>query len=729
MNDILKTLVFGGLFAVPFLTLFVVNDYFFPFITGKNFAFRIIVEVAFVAWTVLALADARYRPKFSWILSSFAGLMVVMLFANLFGKDPSMSFWSNFERMDGYVTLIHVFLYLIVLGSMLTTKKHWSAFLHTTLGVAVIVALYGLSQYASLEYNGRMDSFLGNSAYLAIYMFFHIFIAFWLFIENRSGVLRGIYSLLVLLFLFALFESGTRGTVIGLVAGATVMVAYIALFGAKYPEFRRYAAGAFALLIVAAGGFYLARDSAFIQERPNFARIANIDLASDLEVRGTIWGMAWQGIQERPLLGWGHGNFNYIFNEQYDPFLYNQEQWFDRVHNIFLDWLVAGGVLGLVAYLSIFASCVYYLIIVPLRRPDEQTFTVLERGVLIGMLAGYLTHNLVVFDNIVSYIFFAVVLALMHSRVGVAMPSLAKVQVDRKLIEQFFAPVALVVVIALVYTLHLPGMQAAGDIIDGYRAGTPLDTLAAFERALDRDSFAHQELTEQISQQAMNIARDEKVPEEVRQRFITRAEAELNKLVAEKPVPGDARVHVFFSTFYRAIGNLEGAATQMDIARSLSPRKPAIVMQQAIIAYSRNDIERANELFAEAFALDERNDEAREYYAATLVMTGDLEAAKALITDDRIFKRFAVNDFFAMAVNNAGDTDFLVKLYESRVEQSPSVPQSWASLAFLHYQKKDNAAAIAVLDKAAVAVPTFAKTAQCFSANIAAGKNPQEGCQ
>jgi len=37
MKDVLKMVVFAGLFAVPFLTLYVESDYFFPFITGKNF--------------------------------------------------------------------------------------------------------------------------------------------------------------------------------------------------------------------------------------------------------------------------------------------------------------------------------------------------------------------------------------------------------------------------------------------------------------------------------------------------------------------------------------------------------------------------------------------------------------------------------------------------------------------------------------------------------------------
>ncbi len=729
MNDFLRVIVYGGLFVIPFLTLYVANDYFFPYITGKNFAFRIIVEVVFATWFVLLLLDAKYRPKFSWVLVSFSSLLIVMFFANLFGEHPRSSFWSNFERMDGYVTLVHVFIYILVLSSVLTTKKAWGYYLHTTLVAAFITALYGLAQYAGLTEgnSGRIESFLGNSAYLSIYMLFHIFIAFWLLVESRVNLHRIIYALLAVMFTYTLIGTGTRGTVIGLVVGVGVMVIYIMLFGAKYPEFRRYAIGAFAFLLLGAGVFVLAKDTAVVQNSPNLARIANINLQEDLVVRGTIWGMAWEGVKERPLLGWGQGNFNYVFNENYDPALYGQEQWFDRVHDIFFDWLIAGGFLGLIAYLSIFAACIYYLFIIPFLRPSDQTFTVLERGVLLGILAGYLTHNLVVFDNIISYLFFAMFLAIIHSRVGLPMPTLEKLRVDRALITQFAAPVTALLVITLIYTMHVPSMRAATDIIEGYRAATPEDRLTAFERAISRNSFAQQEVTEQIAQQAMALVNDPKVSEEVRQKFVTVAESELLRLVEEKP--GDARIHVFIGTFYRAIGDLEAAAKQMDKARELSPAKQSIISQQAIIAYSQGNKEKARDLFGESFRLDERNYEAREYYAAMLFHVGEVEEAKALAIDEVALNRFALNDFLIGAVNAAGDKAFMIELYKARIAQKPDVEQNWASLAFLYVQTGDKKAAVDTLKRAAEAKPSFAKTANCIADNIEAGKEPQVGCQ
>lgn len=731
MKDILKTLVFAGLFAIPFVTLYVENDYFFPFITGKNFAFRIVVEIVVALWVLLALLDRTYRPKFSWLLTSFGALMVVMFLSSLFAIHPATSFFSNFERMDGFITLVHVFLLMVVLGSVFTEKRFWHYYLYTTLTVAFFVSLHGLFQYAGIieGYRGRIDGQLGNAAYMAIYMLFHIFFAFWMFVESRSIGVRVLMAGLAAMFIFTLVETGTRGTTLGFLVGVGVMVSYIAFFGARYAQFRKYAIGALAFLVLAFSALATARDSAFVTANPNLARIASVtspsNILEELEIRFVIWGMALEGVKERPVLGWGQGNFNYVFNEQYDPALFGQEQWFDRVHNIFLDWLIAGGVLGFVAYFGIFFAAVYYLVWRPWRYNDE-TFNVLERGVLLGILAGYLTHNLVVFDNIVSYIFFAVVLGIIMSRVGKPFAQLETLRIDEKLVTQFAAPIALVAVVATIYTLHIPNMQAAADIIDSYRSQSPQDQLDAYKRALARESFAQQEIVEQLAQQAMNIARNQNVPEAIRTEFMTLAETELLKFAETKP--GDARLHVFLGTFYRSINSLDKAAEQMAIAREFSPRKQAIIAQQGIVELTRGDNAKARDFFKEAFELDERNLEAREYYAAALFFSGDPEAAKALATDNAAKERFALSDFLVSGVNASGDLPYLAELFKIRVEKDRQNAQNWASLAFAYYQMGATEQALAVLKEGGEVVPSFKRTATCIADNIQNGRDPQAAC-
>lgn len=726
MKDLLKVLVFGSIFLIPLLPIYVENDFFFPFITGKNFAFRLIIEFAFAAWILLALLDKQYRPKFSWMFAAFGTLVIVMFFANILGEYPPKSFWSNFERMDGYITLVHVFLLMVVAGSIMTTEKLWTWFFHVSTTVALLVVLFGLAQVSGLAEGGRgrLDSRLGNAAYMAVYLLFHLFIVGWLIIRSKNKMVWLGGGIVIAIFAYALLLTATRGTILGFIGGATVAVAYTALFGRKYPELRKFAIGGFLALVILALGFVAVKDTDFIQDNNALARIANIDIAKDLETRGVIWSMALDGVKERPILGWGQGSFNYIFNKNFEPVLYNKEAWFDRVHDIVLDWLVAGGILGFLAYASIFVALLYYLLYLPLFKHDER-IDVLERAVIIGLLTGYLMHNLVVFDNIISYIFFACIIALVHFRVGENIKSIQEFEIDDKLVTQMIAPAVFVIVIGTMYFLNVPGILASKDIINAMRESTVQGRLENFHKALERNSFANQEIVEQLVQQAMGAARNQRISEEERQAITQRAELEMLQLIDEKP--GDARLHNFLATFYRTIGAYPQAREQAAIARSLSPRKPSIVLEQGVIELQMGNLEGARDFFKEAYELETSNSLARVFYASTEVQLGNIELAKELIGDEHL-REFATNDFALSSVNSSGDMEFLAELFEKRVELSPGSAQDWASLAYAYYQLDETDKAIDALQRASSSAPTFAKQANCFIDNLEAGNEPTEGC-
>jgi len=146
MTTLEKTLLWIariGVFALPFICLYVASPLFFPFITGKNFAFRIIVELSFGAWLTLALINPVYRPKRSWIIWAFLAFIAVIAVADAQGVNPFKSFWSNFERMDGWVTIAHLFAYLLVASVVINTERLWKWLLHTSLGVSVCATLDG----------------------------------------------------------------------------------------------------------------------------------------------------------------------------------------------------------------------------------------------------------------------------------------------------------------------------------------------------------------------------------------------------------------------------------------------------------------------------------------------------------------------------------------------------------------------------------------------------------
>src|SRR3989338_6604814 len=410
-KGVAKWVALGALFLLPLTPLIVANSYFFPFITGKAFYLRTLIEIAFGAWAVLALLDKEYRPRFSWIGAVVVGFVVWMFIADIFALNVSKAFWSNFERMEGWVLLIHLLGLFFAASAVLRVEKKWRAWFLTSLGAAVVISGYALLQlngtYAIHQGSVRVDASLGNSAYLGIYFLFSTFVALWLALTEKYSWLKWSLIALAIVEAVLIFFTETRGTIIGLVL-ALALAAFLTAMTASRRA-RVWAAGALVSVLVLVGGFYIARDSSFVQNNHILQRIASISL-NDGQTRFTIWRMAFKGVMERPLRGWGQEGFNYVFNKYYDPSLYGQEQWFDRAHNAFIDWLSAGGIPAFLLYLSLFGSAIMLL-----WKSSELSRP--ERVALTAALVGYAVHNLFVFDNLYSYIYFFAILALVDSQV------------------------------------------------------------------------------------------------------------------------------------------------------------------------------------------------------------------------------------------------------------------------------------------------------------------------
>src|SRR3989344_2958728 len=179
-NNILKYLIYGGLFLLPFIPLVISSSMYFPFIAGKNFAFRILAEIIIGLWAILAVKDAKYRPKFSLISCAVLAFVAIIALADAFGAYPYKSFWSNYERMEGLATFLHLLGLFFATSSILNTEKLWSRFFHTSIGVSIILGIYGLFQLSgAIKINQgsvRVDGTLGNVTYLSEFMLFHIFL-------------------------------------------------------------------------------------------------------------------------------------------------------------------------------------------------------------------------------------------------------------------------------------------------------------------------------------------------------------------------------------------------------------------------------------------------------------------------------------------------------------------------------------------------------------------------
>lgn len=696
VKQVARWTALGALFLVPFMPLMVFDSFFFPFITSKAFYFRILVEIAVAAWAVLALLDREYRPRFSWLGVAVLAFVAWMFIADAFALNAAKAFWSNFERMEGWVFLAHLVGFFFASSAVLRVERAWRGWFYTSLIVSVILSGYGLLQLngslAIHQGSVRIDASLGNSAYFAVYLLFSVFVALWLALTEKRTWLKWSLMSLAILETILLFYTGTRGTIVGFIL-ALMFVAGLAAFTQR-GRVRAWSIGIFIFISILAGSIFLAKDSSLVQGSYILQRVSSITF-NDLEVRHTIWNMALQGALERPLTGWGQEGFNFIFNKYYDPSLHAQEPWFDRAHNAFIDWLIAGGLPAFLLYLSLFG-----LAFVLLWESPHLSFP--ERVALTGALIGYGIHNLFVFDNLSSYVYFFAILALIDSQVGRPIKQFeCAPELPREQAATTALPVALVLTAALVWYVNVPGIHAATKLITAISPSSNVDAnISAFEELVARPAFAAQEIREQLISLAVSVALNQQTTNEQKQRAVLLAATEMQKQIEK--YPRDARERLQLAYLYRVIGDSPRALEQIRAAKEHSPKKESIWVEEGVVLWDVGDAKGARESFDIAYALGPQFSNLAEYAAAGAIATGDTATADRIL-QEKFGSTVVDSDILAVASYRSKDWPRLIALWKMRAEKPGAPVQSWFSLAAAYYAAGDRANAITTV-RAAVAL-------------------------
>lgn len=765
-----------GVFLTP---LIVDTSLFFPYITGKAFVFRVFVELATLLYIVLAIYDRSYLPKKSMILTTITIFTVILGVSTLNAVDPAKSFWSNFERMEGYVTILHLFFFFIVATSVFQSKKAWYALFNTSIGISVILGLRAFADYdparnstfmietikgvkyffgsmfGDLPQTVRIAGPLGNSSYLGVYSLFHIFLTA-LMITTVSSIkrfkeapIRYLLYIVVMIFNVAvLYNTGTRGSFVGLVAGifttALIPLIYI-LFGKSnlatktVSLVKKMSITLLVIIILVISLLGLNKKSDFVQSSDllnRFSALITFDIKGVLETQGKaralLWGMSWKGVQERPLLGWGQDNFSYVFSKYYDPKMYAQEQWFDRTHNVFFDWLIAGGIIGLLSYLGLFIALLYVLWKKTVLNKENIVYDILEKSVLTGLLTAYFVHNVFIFDNLASYILFFILLAYVNQQSNVITSS-TPTRASNPTMQWVIILLAVLtfgyVSNKAVYKPYMAGKTliqalqlAHPDAVTyyGQEKASPKNVLALFKKALAYDTFANTEIRERLAEVAPSLLIGNKDTGFVTE-FTSFVATEYQKAIKE--TPKDPRPLLFFSMYLQKFGLYKEAVVYVDQAIALSPTKQSFLYQKGIIEVATNQYLQAVLTFKKAYDLEPASRESKVLYALALmyadkysdakkILAGDLSA----LTDERLINTLLQKKMYPE----------ILEIAQLKISADPKNPQVYMSLAGLYLQLNRRTEAIAQIRKVMELAPDFKATGEFYISEIQAGRDPSK---
>lgn len=741
----LRWALLGGLSLVFFIPFLIADggflpNMFFPFITGKNFAFRIVIEVLLAVYILLALREPKYRPKASLLLWAALAFVGWMALSTMVSMDPTKSFWSNFERMEGYVSLLHFFVFFVIAGAVATAEGWWDRLMQISITSSAIMGVYSVLQLLgavaiSTQSGARVDATFGNATYLAVFMLFNVFITLFMLVRQyRSTPAQVLYGLALVLQMVTIFYTQTRGSLLGVLGGLVIVGIYLVWRGKReWPQLHKIALWGLGVMVFLVVSFFALRHTALVQQSPTLNRLASISLADKTtQARFQIWQMAYSGFKDKPVLGWGQENFSYVFNQYYQPSMYSQEQWFDRAHNQFLDWLIAGGIPAFVLYLSLFVLAAWAIV-------RSHVLSVPEQAVLMGLLAAYGFNNLLVFGDLISSVYFFFILAFVHGISMRGLPGwmfLSKPVGDKTI--AIVAPVVAVVCVVGVWALNAPGIARAQNMLDavitqmqvpdgqgGVTAGPkdPKINLAEFTVALGPNAWpgtglGNQEVMEQLLQFASAAARSSAVDPSLKQDIFEVAEDAGKAMLAKRP--DDARLELFMGSFYNAYGKYADATTYLDLARQHSPAKQQILFEAAVARINNDDVAGALPILQQAFESEPSYGDARIIYVAGLLYAGKKAEADALLQEG--FGTVLVDDARLVQVyTRMKQFDRVIGIWKNRIAANPKDSQLLVGLATAYFAAGDAANTIATLRQAAALNPALASQVQTLIAQIQNG--------
>ncbi len=651
-----------GSYLILLLPILVYRETLYPYIFSKIIFFRIFVEIIFAAYIFLAVYDKRYRPNWKNPLIYSSTIFVAILFVtSLFGVDFSRSFWSTQERMTGLLTILHFWAWFIVLASVFKNFQDWKKLIYATLISSFLVGLYGLGQAAGFKFllkvatAQQMSSTLGNPLYLASYAMLHVFLSGLLFFKNKEdGKKININNILVFVCLIFNF-------IIVLLAASRVVtiVLFISLFLFLYYIILSLSSRKikifFIIVFWALAAFFIGgilflqtqREAPWLKRAPTVVfRLARID--QDIQERTIPWQIAWQGLKERPVVGWGWENYNVLFNKYFPSqfFKYGNEMtWYDHSHNQLVDLLSLTGILGTAAYLLFYGS-IFLLLIKKLRKIKNKNNYSFARDsipliVLALMFLAYFLQNLTVFDTPAPLIVFYFSLALVYffATEGVNLENDNANQNKTKQANSInnssnfplpmFILLSVIFLFVFVYKFNFEPLQysrLAAMAVSLSKTDLGMG-LSLYQQALSKKSFINPEARLQLAKTVGEQQRGIKTNQFFKD-SLDFAISEVKKNITEHPL--DVRYWLYLGQLYNVgsyygEGYINEAEKIFEHALTLSPMRQQIYFELGKTKIFQRKYEEGLNLMKQAVALDPTIIESRHNLGIAYLATNNIE--------------------------------------------------------------------------------------------------------
>ncbi|MCX6779085.1 MAG: O-antigen ligase family protein [Candidatus Magasanikbacteria bacterium] len=415
MNKFIKY----GLYLSCLIPLLFTPFTYFPWHFGKTMIFQILIEILLVLTISASIRTVSLKNWFkslNYLDWSILVFLAVIIITSLTGANLSNSFWGNQSRANGVFTWLHFSVFYFLLKTYFQEKKDWYIFLVLNIIVAFFVSLISFfpqilpTAWQSISGGG----IIGNRAFLAAYLVLAIGLAAYLFFVYQNKW-RFLFLGTGLINFVALYLTGNRGSLVGLAVGVGAGL-IVALFTSSTKKIKIISGsilvGLGVLFLVL---FFLSQNVSFQNKMPRLTHLFNLTnyTSATGETRLMAWQIAWEGIKMHPVLGWGWGNYNIVFDKYYNPqilkYSFSETVW-DKPHNWLLEVGNGAGVMGMVSYLAILFFAFYYLF-----KKTNKSFSKIEKLIFFSILVAYLVQDLFLFETSNGLFLWFIFLALIST--------------------------------------------------------------------------------------------------------------------------------------------------------------------------------------------------------------------------------------------------------------------------------------------------------------------------
>lgn len=725
----LKKIIFGILAATLLLPLIFTSKTIYPWSFGKTILFHLAVDSLLVLWGLYLINNKKASFKFNYLDFFALAFILTQLLVCLLGINRERSWWGDYSRISGVFTLVHLSGFYFILRLFLTTRKIWHQFLFVAVLVGVIssaVAWLGYFNPSFLSgvivYKSQLSGIIGNPIFFAGYLILPSAFALYSALENyqqKNKNLTWFYSLSFLFLSVSLVFTQVRGAFLGLIAAILAYLTVYLIWGGnkKHKLYLTSFLGGGLLIFLS---LFIIFNTGILKN--DFSRLFDINaVTSNGQTRLLSWGVAWQSILQKPLIGWGQENYIEAFNYNYDPkflqFTIAETVW-DKPHNYFLEVLFSSGVVGFLSYFSIIA-CLFYYIYQLIRKTDQDSALKSYIGLMAGLI-GYLVYLFFAFETINSwqlwFVFLAFV-AFLSSEGDVASKNIDFSNIRYLLIPFFF-------ILASYFIFTNIAIYQSGVAISKARDAAGINSVYIWQgnalRVLeDKNPFSWQQavfLIQDLSDLDRHVALDRKAVEAVCPKL------ELILLAELKQHPDSYYFNFWIGQLYSIWGDysdqkyLETANAYLIKAGELAPNQQHIPFFLAKNYLILRQSKEAIAVLTKAIENNSDYPELRWSLGLALVIDGNIKEGLAQLELGKEFGLSFDENIQYLIDLYAQEKDYgkIIPLYQKLIARHPQDYKYYANIAATYAAVNDRVNAELYLEKAVELNPGLAEEAKIF---------------